>query len=281
MKIAFAGKGGAGKTTLAAWTADYLARHGATVWMVDADTALSLGQASGLSADALPTPLVLREDLVRERIGSGCINLNPEVGDLPEALGVDLPVGADALTSPHVKVFEGEPEGEPFSKGSPSVPPGRKRLLVMGTVAGAGGGCACAANALLKALLAHLVIERGEWVVVDLEAGVEHLGRGTAAHVDGLVVVSEASRRSLETAASIGRLAGELGLGNQVLALNRCQGAPALPGDLGLPPLAACFPALAGLEERQLRSASVLGLPEQEEVDALVERTLGALGKKR
>ena len=80
-------------------------------------------------------------------------------------------------------------------------------LLVMGSVAGAGGGCACAANALVKSLLGHLLEERRQWVLVDLEAGVEHLGRGTVESVDGLVVVSEPSLRGLETAANVSRLA--------------------------------------------------------------------------
>ena len=156
MKIAFAGKGGVGKTSVAAWTADYLARQGNNVWLIDADTALSLGQASGLTPDELPEPLVMRKDLIRERIhDGGFLNLNPEVGDLPESLAVDVPLG-----------------------GSPTdgITPGRKQLIVMGAVTNAGGGCACDANALLKAVLAHIVMERDEWVLVDLEAGVEHLG---------------------------------------------------------------------------------------------------------
>ena len=261
MKLAFAGKGGVGKTTLCAWTADYLARNGHDVWLVDADTALSLGQASGLAPDALPEPLVLRQDLIRERIGAGMMNLNPEVGDLPENLAVDLPTA-----------------GPPI----PGIPPGHKRLLVMGTVAAAGGGCACEANALLKALLRHLVVEAGGWVLVDLEAGVEHLGRGTVEHVDGLVVVSEPSMRGLETAAKIGRLASELGLARQALVLNRAPGNPALPDPQlpeleGLPGLAVTVPPLRGLLDRQLTSASVLSLPEQDQIDGLVEKLLNDL----
>ena len=248
MKIAFAGKGGVGKTTLAAWTADLLAGQGHDVWMVDADTALSLGQASGLDRDALPVPLIQREDLVRERIGSGILNLNPAVDDLPERLSVPVP-----------------------GRG-----PGRKRLLVMGTVAGAGGGCACGANALLKALLSHLVLDRGEWVIVDLEAGVEHLGRGTVAAVDALVVVSEPSRRGLDTAAGIGTLAADLELTNQALAMNRFAGG-AVPEIPGLPPLVVSIPALDGLAQRQLTDSDVLGLPEQEQVDALVMQLLNSL----
>lgn len=256
MKIAFAGKGGVGKTSLAAWTADRLARSGRDVWMVDADTALSLGQASGLAAADLPVPLIEREDLVRERIGSGILNLTPDVGDLPETLAVEVPLGGPALNG-----------GES----------GKKRLLVMGSVAGAGGGCACSANALLKAVLAHLVMNRDDHVIVDLEAGVEHLGRGTVEHVDALIVVSEPSRRGLETAGTIGGLARDLGLTRQALVLNRCEDASAMPAVAGLPPLAALIPPLPGLIDRQLTESSVLGLPEDERIGETVDALLRAL----
>ncbi len=253
MKLAVAGKGGVGKTTIAAWLADYLAREGRSVFLVDADTALSLGQASGLPRERLPEPLVLRGDLIQERIGVGFMHLNPDVGDLPETLAVDLPMLSGT---------------------------GRKRLLVMGTVAGAGGGCACAANSLLKALLAHLLLDRDEWVIVDLEAGVEHLGRGTVAGVDGLVVVSEPSRRGLETAAEIARLATELGLHRQTLVLNRHIGGTELPDIPHLPPLAASAPFLESLAARQLMSSSVLDLPERESVIApFCRMVLAALGE--
>jgi CO dehydrogenase maturation factor len=257
MKLAFAGKGGVGKTTLAAMTADYLARLGQDVWMVDADTALSLGQASGLARTDLPVPLVQRRDLIRDRIGTGIIDLNPEVGDLPASLAVEVPLGGPS-----------EADG----------PTGRKRLLVMGSIASAGGGCACEANALLKAVLAHLVLQPGSHVIVDLEAGVEHLGRGTAAHVDGLVVVSEPSRRSLETASEVSRLATGLGIGRQVLVINRSFLLP-LPADIdGLPAAVLHVPVLQGLMERQLGSSSVLGLPEGGTVDDLLGAMLARLG---
>lgn len=256
MKIAFAGKGGAGKTSMAAWLGDYLARSGENVWLVDADTALSLGQASGLDPGDLPTPLAEREDLVRANIGHGYMSLNPEVSGLPEALCVPLPLG-------------GPPLGGAI--------PGHKRLLVMGTVGGASSGCACAANALLKAVLAHLILERRDWVLVDMEAGVEHLGRGTVADVDALVVVSEPSLRALGTASEVSRLAHGLGLVRQVLALNRCEPGTVLPPQLGLPEIVLPVPALEGLRARQLSSGSVLGLPEDALVCGLCESLLRLL----
>ncbi|MGE4296789.1 MAG: ArsA-related P-loop ATPase [Desulfovibrionaceae bacterium] len=251
MKIAFAGKGGVGKTTLTAWTARYLAAQGHDVWLVDADTALSLGQACGLDPRALPEALVRRETLIRERIGSGIINLNPEVADLPAALSVPVPM-------------PGTRHG------------GTVRLLVMGTVTNAGGGCACEANALLKALLAHLVLDTDEWVLVDLEAGVEHLGRGTVAAVDALVVVSEPSRRGLDTAREVSRMAADLGLANQALVLNRHAG-DVPPLGPGLPERVVPIPPLAGLAARQLTDASVLGLPEADAVDGYVGRLVDML----
>lgn len=265
MKLAFAGKGGAGKTTLTAWLGDFLARSGENVWLVDADTALSLGQASGLLRAELPVPLIERKDLIEERIratGDTLLNLTPEVSDLPEALSVPLHLGAT-----------------PFAGKEP----GQKRLLLMGAVNSAGSGCACEANALLKALLAHLVLERGEWVLVDLEAGLEHLGRGTAMFVDGLVVVSEPSLRSLETAAEVGRMASELGISRQALVLNRASAndvshIASLPPRLlaALPAKTLSMPYLEALRERQLSSGSVLGLaaPAQHEADIFCARLL-------
>jgi len=244
MKLAVAGKGGVGKTSLTVWLADYLTRRGEEVWLVDADTALSLGQALGLKEGEIPVPLVQEKDLIRERVGEGYIRLNPLVEDLPEKLAKKV---------------------------------GNMRLLVMGTIAVAGSGCACSPNALLKALLAHLIIERKQWVIVDLEAGVEHLGRGTVEAVDGLVIVSEPSMRSLQTAAKIGELARGMGLERQVLVLNRVEDGASLPPLTGLPPLAATVPLLPSLLKRQLMSPSVLALEERDKLDEIAAKIISAL----
>jgi CO dehydrogenase maturation factor len=244
MKIAIAGKGGVGKTSLAVWIGDYLARQGEEVWLLDADTALSLGQALGLPESDIPLPLIQEKELIKERVGEGFIRLNPAVEDLPERLSKKV---------------------------------ANLKLLVMGTIAGAGGGCACSANALVKALLAHLIIENRQWVIVDLEAGVEHLGRGTIDSVDGLIVVSEPSMRSLQTASRIGVLAREMGLPRQALVINRAPGDFHLPDMEGLPPLTATIPLLPSLASRQLASSSVLGLAEREQLDRIAASIISAL----
>ena len=237
MKIAISGKGGVGKTSLTAWLGDYLARRGEKVWLVDADTALSLGQASGLDRAALPEPLTGRAALIEERIRpagkGGMMDLDPHVSDLPEVLSAPLPLA-----------------------GSVQAAQGEKRLLVMGPLTNAGGGCACEGNALLKALLAHLVLDRREWVLVDMEAGVEHLGRGTVAHVDALLVVAEPSMRSLETAAEVARMASDLGLRRQVLVINKTtpQQAAQLPPLAHLPEQRIAVPDLEALRQRQMYS---------------------------
>ncbi len=248
MKIAVAGKGGVGKTTMTALFADYLAQKGQFVWLVDADTSLSLGEASGIDKKDIPEPLISREDLLMERIypsNSAIMDLNPRVSDLPQSLSISLPIGE--------------------SQSSEIL--GEKHLLVMGGVQ-AGGGCACAGNALLKALLAHLVLEREEWVLVDMEAGVEHLGRGTVSHVDYLFVISEASMRALNTAAEVGKMGQTLGLTKQILILNQAEKelCSQLPEFDGLPSTCFAMPSLSALKKRQLSSPSVLNLTEDKEI---------------
>jgi len=184
MKIAISGKGGVGKTTLSSLLARYWAKQGYRVLAVDADPDANLGSAIGIDTDGL-VPISKMEDLILERTGAkpgtvgGFFKLNPRVDDLPEALGR-------------------EKDGV--------------RLLVMGTIKKGGGGCICPESTLLKALINHLVLYQKDRVIMDMEAGIEHLGRGTAQGVDRLVVVVEPGRRSIETAAKVRELTQDIGL---------------------------------------------------------------------
>jgi len=184
MKIAVSGKGGVGKTTLSSLLARYWATKGYRVLAVDADPDANLGSALGIDVAGI-VPVANMDELIHERTGAkpgtvgGFFRLNPRVDDLPEALGK-------------------EKDGV--------------RLLVMGTVKKGGSGCICPESALLKALMSHLVLYHKEVVVMDMEAGIEHLGRGTAQGVNCLVIVVEPGQRSIETAARVRRLTEDIGL---------------------------------------------------------------------
>jgi CO dehydrogenase maturation factor len=184
MKIAVSGKGGVGKTTLSSLLARYWARKGYRVLAVDADPDANLGSALGIDTKGL-VPVAKMEELIHERTGAkpgtvgGFFKMNPRVDDLPESLGR-------------------EKDGV--------------RLLVMGTVKKGGGGCVCPESVLLRALVGHLVLYQKDVVIMDMEAGIEHLGRATAQGVDYLVVVVEPGRRSLETANKVQELTKDLGI---------------------------------------------------------------------
>lgn len=183
MKLAVTGKGGVGKTTLAASLGITLERQGRRVILIDADPDANLQNALGIGAD-IP-PLIELKTLIAERTAldgnapGPVFKLNPRVDDIPE------------------KFF--------YRRGNLMVG-------VMGTVRGGGLGCACPENSFLKALLRHLILARGDTVILDMEAGIEHLGRGTTAGMDYLLVVCEPSLKSVETALRIRKLAGELGI---------------------------------------------------------------------
>jgi len=189
LKLAVAGKGGAGKTTIAATLARLLGRDGLNVLAIDADPAMNLAATLGISPAVAKTivPISDNPDLIEERTGarpgetSGAVfSLTPRVEDLASKFGVPAPDNT--------------------------------RLLVMGTVKSAGSGCMCPANALLRALLRHLFLRKGEAVVMDMEAGLEHLGRGVIRGVDALLTVLEPRPSSVEVYRNITELAGQLGI---------------------------------------------------------------------
>ena len=187
MKLAISGKGGVGKTTLSALLAQYYADQGKDVLAVDADPSPCLAGALGLPDDlrAKLSPIAEMDALIEERTGAkpgttgGFFTLNPRVDDLPERFSVT-----------HRDV----------------------RLLEMGSVDLGGSGCICPESAMLKTLFTHLLFRDDEVLVIDMYAGVEHLGRATVDFVDAMIIVVEPTQRSLGTAGQIKELSQDIGL---------------------------------------------------------------------
>lgn len=187
MKLAITGKGGVGKTTLAALLAQAYAESGRDVLAVDADPSPCLAGALGFTPElrARLKPISEMDDLIYERTGArpgttgGFFTINPRVDDIPESFSV-------------------------LHRGV--------RLLEMGAVDIGGSGCICPESAMLKTLFTHLLFRRDDVLILDMYAGVEHLGRATVDFVDAMLVVVEPTRRSLGTAAQIKSLAADIGL---------------------------------------------------------------------
>jgi len=185
MKIAISGKGGVGKTTLAGVMARLLAAGGRKVLAIDADPDANLASAVGLPKELLAklVPIASMTSMIEERTGAKkgsygtMFKLNPKVDDLPDEMGV---------------TYEGV------------------RVLLLGCIPQGGGGCFCPENVLLKNLVRHLLVQREEALIIDMEAGLEHLGRGSTGHVDALIVVVEPGQRAINTARQIKRLGEDL-----------------------------------------------------------------------
>lgn len=196
MKIAISGKGGVGKTLLASLLSKTFAEAGYAVLAIDADPDANLAANLGFPDANKITPISELSDVIEERVGvkpgqSGSLfKLNPKVDDLPEKYSARL----DGI-----------------------------RLMVMGRIKRGGTGCYCPEGALLQALISHLILQRDEVVILDMEAGIEHLTRGTARGIDKLIVVVEPGRRSIETARRIFELAHDLGLENVAVVGNKIQ----------------------------------------------------------
>ena len=191
MKLAISGKGGVGKTMLAALLSREYARNGYSVLAIDADPDTNLASALGFPHPDEITPISEMKELVEERTGvkpgqpGSLFKLNPKVDDIPEKYAQKI----DGI-----------------------------RLMVMGKVKKGGSGCYCAENTLLQALMVHLLVARNEVVILDMAAGIEHLGRATAKAVDKLIVVVEPGRKSVETAFRVKKLAQDIGL-SQIVAV--------------------------------------------------------------
>ena len=187
MKLAVSGKGGVGKTLLVSLLSKIFTESGYSVLAIDADPNTNLAATLGFPEPEKITPISEMKELIEERTGAqpgkvtSFFKLNPKVDDIPEKY---------ALERNGIK------------------------LMIMGRMKKGGAGCYCPENVLLQALITHLLLASDEVVILDMEAGIEHLGRATAKAVDKLIVVVEPGRRSLETARRISELAQDIGLPN-------------------------------------------------------------------
>lgn len=187
MKLAITGKGGVGKTTLSSLLARSYAADGFAVLAIDANPDANLSMALGFTAEEANriTPIAQLSDLIEERTGAKpgtsapFFKINPRVDDIPAKYSI--------------------------SKNG-------VRLLVLGTVTSGGGGCFCPESALLRSLMNHLLLRETDYVILDMDAGVEHIGRGTADSVDAFIIVVEPGQRSIQTARSIRKLARDIGI---------------------------------------------------------------------
>ena len=193
MKVAISGKGGVGKTTLSAMLSGVLAMEGRRVIAIDADPDANLASALGVPDETQVVPLAEMHDMISERTGAanqpgGYFQLNPKVDDIPDQYALKI---------------------------------GNIRMLALGGVAQGGGGCICPATAIVKALLVHLTIGRDDILIMDMEAGLEHLGRATAQSMDALLVVVNPDKWSVQTAVRVRDLAGDLGMKKVFAVANR------------------------------------------------------------
>ena len=199
MKIALSGKGGVGKTTLASLIARIYASRGQKVLAIDANVDANFGTALGISWEEMEkiTPISEMDSLIEERTGAKpgtqapFFKLNPKVDDIPDNLSV-------------------EKNGV--------------KLLMLGSVDSGGMGCICPESVLLRALVSHLILRRDDVVILDMDAGLEHLARGTVRGVDAFVVVVEPGQRSVQTAKSVKKLAADLGVKKTYVVGNKISG---------------------------------------------------------
>jgi len=242
MKLAISGKGGVGKTTLAALLAQVYADAGRQVLVADADPSPCLAGALGFPDELRSQlhPIAEMDALIEERTGAkpgtigGFFTLNPRVDDIPERFSV-------------------------VHKGV--------RLLEMGSVDMGGSGCICPEAAMLKTLFTHLLFRKDDILILDMYAGVEHLGRATVDFVDAMLIVAEPTRRSLGTASQIKKLANDIGLTRCWLVGNKVRNKDEqdfLNKETPGLPVLGIMPADLGVQE-----ADRLGIPVYDHVPVL------------
>ena len=242
MKLAITGTGGVGKTTLTALLAQTYADMGRQVLAADADPSPCLAGALGFPPElrAQLHPIAEMDALIEERTGAkpgtvgGFFTLNPRVDDIPERFSV-------------------------LHRGV--------RLLEMGSVELGGSGCICPEAAMLKTLFTHLLFRKDEMLLLDMYAGVEHLGRATVDFVDAMLVVVEPTRRSLGTAAQIKKLANDIGLMRLYLVGNKVRNEDEvkfLENETPGLPLLGYLPA-----DLKVQEADRLGVPVYDYVESL------------
>ena len=194
VKIAVAGKGGVGKTLIAGALAYFFTKKGYKVLAIDADPAPNLAITLGIPSDVAEkiVPISENKSLIEEKTSTGVpgvYKLSFTVDDIVRDYSIKSPLGVN--------------------------------LLVMGTIRSVGGGCTCPANALIRVLLRHLIVERDEAVVIDMEAGIEHFGRATAKHVNIMLAVADANMKALEIAKKIHKFSKDAGIEKVFLVGNK------------------------------------------------------------
>lgn len=247
MKVAICGKGGVGKSTVSALLAGAMAASGRQVLAIDADPSPHLARLLGLDQADVPTPIAQMKELLQERSqrNGPFYNMNPKVDDLPERFMKEAAEGI--------------------------------RLMVLGAIQQGGAGCACAENAVLRNLLNMLLLSPGEDIILDMEAGVEHLGRGTIKGADHILIVVQPYRGSIETAGRIDQLAKDLGIKSLQIVANNVMG----PEDLefikemtGVEP-AGIFPSSSAVRAAERAGRAVFG--EDPEMDSAAFRLMERL----
>ena len=197
MKIAIIGKGGSGKTTLAATLARLLARRGFSVLAIDDDPNPNLGMALGVARSELAAGHNLPRSILVERADASgetqIVGLAEPIQAISSQHGITAPDGVTLLTN--VQIEHG------------------------------GGGCLCGEHITVRDMLGYMVEQDDQYTILDMEASVEHMGRGTPRYADVLLMVTEPYYRSLETTGRLAPLARDIEVKQMYVVANKVRGA--------------------------------------------------------